>query len=90
MEHRKYGASGATEGRGMLTLLHIGLRGRRLPQGQNGTFSGRGNAVERGVLTLAYAGRTLDVFGDLDLSEARQGMHGSVSLTHRHWGKDLE
>lgn len=41
---------GATGGRDV--TLHIGLRGQRLPQGQNGPFWGGRNTMERDVLML--------------------------------------
>ncbi len=59
-----HGAFGVTEGEDV-TLLHIGLRGQRLPQGQNGTFWGRGNTVEQYVLMLACTSQLLNVFGVL-------------------------
>ena len=69
---------GATEG-GDVTLLHIGLRGQRLPRGQRdfqrearGHYgAGRANvSVQKSDAGCLYS--------SVDL----QGMHGSVSLAH--------
>lgn len=35
---------------GDVTILHIRLTGKRLPQGQNRTFWGRGHTTEQDVL----------------------------------------
>lgn len=79
---------GATGGRDV--TLHIGLRGQRLPQGQNGPFWGGRNTMERDVLMLAYRSRMLNVLSFfLYLSVNLKSMHGVVSLAHKWWAESL-
>lgn len=88
MEHRKYGVFGATEG-GDVTLLHIGLRGQRLPQGQNGTFLGAMKHYGARRANVSVYKSDAERLWGLDLSVALQGMRGIVFLAHKRWAKTL-